>query len=213
MNRAHLSASTPELCALRTRAAQRTLAGAMFVVLLGACDEPRGEAGADTVRGASSSTAGAAGGAAASLTDANILALLDGANVTDSAAGAVAVSKASSSELRSFAAQMIRDHHSMRLEGERVARRLRLTPEVPAGSDEGSGLTAILAVLNSTARGSDFDKAYIDHEVAFHLDFLETAIGAMEEATETEVKAFVQKLAPMLEEHLDLAQALQARLR
>ncbi len=74
-------------------------------------------------------------------------------------------------------------------------------------------MTAILTMLNATTRGRDFDKAYIDHEVAFHLDFLELVTGAMEVASETEVRAFIQKLAPMLEDHLDRAQTLQARLR
>lgn len=147
------------------------------------------------------------------MSDANILALFDRANVIDSAAGVIAASKATGAELRGFAAQMVRDHHAMRVEGERVARRLRLTAEPPAGNDDESGMTAILTMLNATTRGRDFDKAYIDHEVAFHLDFLELVTGAMEVASETEVRAFIQKLAPMLEDHLDRAQTLQARLR
>jgi putative membrane protein len=147
------------------------------------------------------------------MSDASILASFDRANLIDSAAGVIAASKATGAELRGFAAQMVRDHHAMRVEGERVARRLRLTPESTGGNDGESDLAPILTVLNATARGRDFDKAYIDHEVAFHLDFLETVTGAMELASETEVKAFIQKLAPMLEEHLNRAQALQARLR
>lgn len=192
------------------RPGHRCLVSAMSAALL-ACGGGDERAEADTTRGAP--VTGAAGGVASPMSDANILALFDRANVTDSAAGVIAASKATGAELRGFAAQMVRDHHAMRVEGERVARRLRLTAEPPAGNDGEPGMTAILTVLNATARGRDFDKAYIDHEVAFHLDFLELVTGAMDVASETEVKAFIQKLAPMLEEHLDRAQTLQARLR
>ena len=94
-----------------------------------------------------------------------------------------------------------------------MARRLRLTEELSADTSRESGPAATLSLLNATPRGRDFDKAYIDHEVEFHLDFLETVTGAMERAGETEVKAFIQKLAPMLQEHLDRAKELQSRLR
>lgn len=197
---------------LRLRVVRRTVVTAMSAVLLIACRGEGDDTQTDTVRDAVP-PANSIYGDTSSLTDAGILARFDRANVTDSAAGVIAASKATSSDLRSFAAQMVRDHHLMRVEGERVARRLRLTPEDVAGTGGEAGMGAILAVLNSTERGRDFDKAYIDHEVAFHLDFLETVTGAMELAGETEVRAFIQKLAPMLEEHLDIAQELQARLR
>jgi putative membrane protein len=68
-------------------------------------------------------------------------------------------------------------------------------------------------LLNTTARGRDFDKAYVDHEVSYHLDVLETATTAMQLARATELKQFIQKLTPILQAHLDRAQALQAEMR
>jgi putative membrane protein len=151
--------------------------------------------------------------ALAGLTGANILAMFERANATDSAAGALAVTKATSSELRTFAAQMVRDHHAMRREGERAARRLRITPEPPSGYRGAERADSILAFLEGVQRGRDFDKAYIDHEVAFHLDFLELVTSAMEHVREAEVQAYIQRLAPLLRDHLDQVQTLQARLR
>lgn len=147
------------------------------------------------------------------LTDGNILALLDRASFTDSAAAAIAVQKATSSDLRAFARLMIRDHHLLRVEGERVARRLRIVPELPPGDESVAEMETILVMLNGAQRGRDFDKAYADHEVAYHLDVLEAATTAMQIARETEVRAYIQKLAPMLRDHLDRAQELQGRLR
>jgi putative membrane protein len=150
---------------------------------------------------------------ASPLTDDNILALLDHASLADSAAGAIAATKGTSSGVRDFGRRMVREHHDLRLEGERLARSLRLTPTLPLGDESEGELQETLALLNSTARGRDFDKAYVDHEVSYHLDVLETATTAMQLARATELKQFIQKLAPILQAHLDRAQALQAEMR
>jgi putative membrane protein len=149
----------------------------------------------------------------AGLSDGNLLAMFDRANMIDSAAGALAATKATSSELRAFGAQMVRDHHLMRRESERAARRLRITPEPPPGYRGAERADSILAFLGAVQRGRDFDKAYLDHEVEFHLDLLELVTASMEHARETEVQAYIQRLAPLLRDHLDQAQALQSRLR
>lgn len=184
----------------------------LFGALL-ACRQGDQAAGGDTTESMLYSGAGDIAEPAPPLSDGNILALLDRASLTDSAAGALAVGKASSSELRAFAREMVRDHHAMRREAERVARRLRITPELPPGDESEAEMEAILALLNGAARGRDFDKAYVDHEVTYHLDVLEVATSAMELARETEVRSYIQRLAPMLRNHLDKAQLLQAGLR
>ena len=145
--------------------------------------------------------------------DSHILALLDWAHQTDSAAAALAVTKGTSSEVRAFARQVMREHHSLRAEGERVARRLRVVPELPPGDQSEAEMEEILRLLNATTRGRDFDKAYVDHEVAYHLDVLETAVTSMQMARAAEVQAYIQKLAPILQRHLDRAQQLQASFR
>lgn len=150
---------------------------------------------------------------ASPVADTHILALLDRAHRTDSAAAALAVTKGTSSDIRAFARVLLRDHHSLRAEGERVARRLRIVPELPPGDQSDAEMEEILRLLNATARGRDFDKAYIDHEVAFHLDVLEAAVTSMQLAGAAEVQAYIQRLAPMLEGHLDRAQELQATFR
>ena len=147
------------------------------------------------------------------VTDSHILALLDRAHRTDSAAAALAITKGTSSDVRTFARQLLRDHHSLRAEGERVARRLRLVPELPPGDQSDAEMEEILRVLNGTSRGRDFDKAYIDHEVAYHVDVLETAVASMQLARTAEVQAYIQRLAPTLQGHLDRAQELQATFR
>lgn len=193
--------------------ARTMLAGALLLTLVAGCDGGDDAGSGDTASGAAREDAEGVAGRSSPQSDAAILASFDAANVSDSATGAIAAAKATSSDLRAFAAQMVRDHHAMRIEGERVARRLRLTPEPNADTSGEASRGATLSLLNATPRGRDFDKAYIDHEVEFHLDFLETVTVAMDRAGETEVRAFIQKLAPMLQEHFDRARELQGRLR
>jgi putative membrane protein len=191
----------------------RVATAVLLVLAAAACQRGGEPTGGDTTQTMLYPGVGDTAQPAPPLSDANILALLEQAHITDSAAGALAVTKATNSELRAFARMMVRDHHVLRMEGERVARRLRLTPELPPGDESVAETEATLAMLNGAERGQDFDKAYIDHEVAYHLDVLEAATAAMSLARETEVRAYIQKLAPMLRDHLDRAQALQRRLR
>jgi putative membrane protein len=184
-----------------------------LAVLATAACERGDDASRDTTATMLNGSPGDTAQPAAPLTDANILALLDHANLADSAAGAIAAEKGTSSGVRAFGRLMVREHHDLRAEGERLAKSLRLTPALPIGDESEGELQETLALLNTTARGRDFDKAYVDHEVSYHLDVLETATTAMELARATELKQFIQKLAPILQAHLDRAQALQAEMR
>src|SRR6266581_3217310 len=67
----------------------------------------------------------------APLTDANIVFILDNANMLDSAAGAVAATKGTSADVREFGKRMMRDHHSLRKQGQDLAKKLKVTAEAP----------------------------------------------------------------------------------
>jgi putative membrane protein len=160
----------------------------------------------DTSATASSTTSG-------TWTDENIFAVLDEANAADSAAGAIAATKGTSAAVRDFGKRMTRDHHSLRMQGEALAKKLKVTPTPPAGDNSMADSQKNLDLLNSTAKGKDFDKAYIDHEVEDHKAVLETATKAMSQAQSTELKNLIQKAAPVIQGHLDKAEAIQKNLK
>jgi putative membrane protein len=160
----------------------------------------------DTSAMASSTTSG-------TWTDENIFALLDEANIADSAAGAIAATKGTSATVRDFGRQMMRDHHALRAQGEALAKKLKVTPTPPAGDNSIADSQRSLDNLNSTAKGKDFDKAYIDHEVEYHKAVLETATKAMGQAQSTELKNLIQKAAPAIQGHLDKAESIQKNLK
>jgi len=151
--------------------------------------------------------------APAGLSDANIVAILDAANMSDSTWGAIAATKGTGADVRNFGKTMMRDHHSLRKAGQDLAKKLAVTPEPPAGDDSKADLQKNVDMLTGTAKGKDFDKAYIDHEVDYHKQVLETATKAMAAAQNAELKNLIQKAAPNIQGHLDAAEAIQKKMK
>ncbi|MEO5904445.1 MAG: DUF4142 domain-containing protein [Gemmatimonadaceae bacterium] len=147
------------------------------------------------------------------LTDANIVYILDNANMLDSAGGAIAATKGTSADVRSFAKDMMRDHHKLRADGQALAKKLGVTPEAPASDDSRAQMDKTMSLYNGAAKGKDFDKAYIDNEVTYHKALLETATAAMNAAQNAELKNFIQKAAPAVQAHLDHGQSIQGKMQ
>lgn len=143
------------------------------------------------------------------LSDANIVFILDNVNMLDSVAGSVASTKGTSADVREFGQMMMRDHHSLRQQGQAVAKKLAVAPEAPVNDDSKAALDRTMTLLNGASKGKDFDKAYIDNEVMYHKSLLETAITAMGAAQRAELQNLIQKAAPVIQAHLDRAQAIQ----
>lgn len=197
-------------------ARSRTTGLAVAALVVVACSKK--ENYADTT--AASSTAAADTSAMAGLsttsgtwTDANIFALLDEANMADSAAGALAATNGTSSAIRDFGKRMTRDHHNLRAQGQALAKKLKITLTSPMNDNLVSDSQKNIDNLNSTAKGKDFDKAYIDSQVDEHKKVLDLATQAMGQAQNTELKNLIQKAAPVITGHLDLAESIQKNLK
>jgi putative membrane protein len=178
----------------------------------GAVGTPRdtSPAGAPAPLPAETGTAGRVG--AGTLSDANIVALLDEANKADSAAGALARSKATNADVKAFAQLMITEHHLLRSKGQELAKKLNLTPQPPANDPVQAAASAEMSALQSAPKGAQFDKTYIDQEVTIHkavLDLAEQAHGTTQNA---ELKQLIETAKPYLERHRDRAEALQKKL-
>jgi putative membrane protein len=169
-------------------------------------------ANTDTSAPARSTAAGAPGAAAGSLTDANIVALLDEANKADSAAGAMAVKKGTSTDVKAFAKLMMGEHHALRMQGEQLAKQAGITPSAPANDPVAPLAQQETSTLQSTAKGAQFDKAYIDQEVAVHRAVKDLLSQSESAAENDQLKALIKKAQPVIQKHLDRAEALQKKL-
>jgi putative membrane protein len=191
---------------------------AVAAMAVAACSKKDGGA-ADTTAASSTTTTDTSAIAASSTSagggwsDANIFALLDEANVADSSEGAIAVTKGTSAAVRNFGKLMVSDHHKLRVQGEALAKKMKITSTPPVGDNIPPDAQKEMDNLNSTAKGKDFDKAYIDGQVDDHMKVLELAVKAMGQAQSTELKNLIQKATPVVQSHLDKAESIQKTLK
>jgi putative membrane protein len=146
-------------------------------------------------------------------TDPQIAAIVVTANQVDIDAGNLAKKKAHSSDVKAFAQRMVVDHSGVNKSAGELVQKLHVTPESSSTSESlkkgGDDNLAALAKLS----GAAFDKAYIDHEVAYH----EAVLSALDKtlipnAQNAELKALLVKVRPAFVAHLEHAQHLQADL-
>jgi putative membrane protein len=145
-------------------------------------------------------------------TDAQIAAIVVTANQVDIDAGKLATSKAHAKEVKAFGQQMVTDHTGVNKQATELVTKLKVKPEendtsrsLKQGGDEN------LAKLKKL-KGTEFDRAYIDHEVTYHqavIDALDKTL--IPNAKNEELKALLIKVRPAFVAHLEHAKSLQAK--
>jgi putative membrane protein len=155
----------------------------------------------------------AAPAAAQKPTDPQIAAIVVAANTVDIDAGKLAAQRSSNAEVKAFAQQMIQDHSAVNASATKLVTKLKVTPEPnPTSKQLTEGGDANLKALKDK-KGADFDKAYIDHEVAYHqsvLDALDQTL--IPSAKNAELKALLEQTRPAFVAHLAHAKHVQESL-
>ena len=155
----------------------------------------------------------AAGAYAQAVDDAQIASIVVTANQVDIDAGKLASSMASSPEVKKFGEQMVTDHTGVNKQAVDLVTKLKVTPkDNPTSTSLKEGGAANVASLKKL-KGAAFDKAYIDHEVAYHqqvLDALDKTL--IPNASNAELKALLVKVRPAFVAHLDHAKMVQSSL-
>lgn len=146
-------------------------------------------------------------------TDAQIAAIVVTANQVDINAGRLAEHKARAADVKAFAKRMVTDHTGVNQAATELAHKLNLTPQSNATSESlqrgGEQNLASLRKLHGTA----FDKAYIDHEVAYHQSVLDAMDKVLiPNARNAELKALLVKVRPAFVDHLEHAKQIQNAL-
>ena len=146
--------------------------------------------------------------------DAQIAHIVVTANTVDIDAGKLARTKASNAEVKQFGETMIKDHTAVNKQATDLVKKLKVKPEDNATSRSlAQGGRDNLAHLRELKKGGDFDKAYVDHEVAYHqavIDALDKTL--IPNAKNAELKDLLEKSRPAFVAHLDHAKMIQAKL-
>jgi putative membrane protein len=146
--------------------------------------------------------------AAPALDDATIVAIFDAANTYDIETGGLAAKKGSTQAVRDFGKQLTGDHTTVRKQGRDLATHLHVTPTPPKDFALAGAHADAMKKL-ATLEGKAFDKAFLEHEVAFHKAVIDAVTTTLLPALKNqEVKDLVTKVAPAFNAHMMAAQHL-----
>jgi putative membrane protein len=136
-------------------------------------------------------------------------AFADAASASDAyeiAASKLAETKAGSADVKTFAAQMVKDHTKSTADLKAAAAKAEGNP-IPAGvmtSEQQANMTKLQGLT-----GADFDKEYVSQQVAAHENALAALQGYAAGGDSAPLKDFAGKTATVVEGHLDMAKKLQ----
>jgi len=145
--------------------------------------------------------------------DPQIAGIVVAANQIDIDAGKLAKSHTKNKEVSKFAQLMITDHTAVNKQAGALVKKLGVTPEDSATSKSlKDGADQNIANLK-TLKGAAFDKAYVDHEVAYHQAVLDAVDKVLiPSAKNAELKDLIVKVRPAFVAHLDHAKMVQSSL-
>ncbi|HEV7387807.1 MAG TPA: DUF4142 domain-containing protein [Gemmatimonadaceae bacterium] len=147
------------------------------------------------------------------LDDPTIVAIFDAANTYDIETGALAVSKARSKEAHEFGEMLVRDHTNVRKQGRDLAASLEVTPTPPKDFALAKAHVAAMNRLRSLS-GSEFDRAFLQHEIDFHNAVIDAVTTTLLPATQNaQLKDLETNVAPAFVAHRDRAQNLLDHLK
>ena len=145
--------------------------------------------------------------------DAQIASIVVTANQVDIDASKLAEKKGSTKDVKAFGKQMVTDHSGVNKQAVALVTKLKVKPEDnPTSQSLKSGGEENVKNLK-TLKGKAFDKAYIDHEVAYHeqvLDAIDKTL--LPSAKNEELKALITKVRPAFVAHLEHAKMLQSKM-
>ncbi|HSJ31287.1 MAG TPA: DUF4142 domain-containing protein [Longimicrobiales bacterium] len=186
-----------------------TIVAALTVFVGTSCSAPD----ADVEPGDAAEAAETPAPAAASLSDAEIAAIVVAANAIDVGYGEIARERATDERVREFAETMIRDHTAVNRSAGELVGRLGVTPQPNDVSRSLEASAAETREMLLNASGAEFDRSYIANEVAYHrtvLDALDNLL--VPNATNAELKETLTGVRPAFEAHLRHAESLQQSL-
>ena len=128
-------------------------------------------------------------------------------NMYEIKAAQIALQKSKSPDVKAFAKMMATDHTAMTNELKPLITKAGKTPAT-ALDQRRQGL---LDNLNA-ASAQDFDKTYIDQQVAGHDETLTLVKGYADNGDDAGLKAAAGKATAKVQAHLDKAKAIQAKL-
>jgi len=146
------------------------------------------------------------------LSNANVVAVLNTIDTSEIEAAQLAKQKASSQAVRTYAGRLVDEHTDMMQKNLQLARRIKVEPEKPrlASALESTHQQTMEQLRKRS--GQDFDRAYMTYQVQMHEQALKLVEDTAESADDSRLKQHLIQARPELQSHLSAAQNLQRQL-
>lgn len=138
------------------------------------------------------------GGIAVNSDDAKFATAAANGGMAEVALGKLALTKTTNASIKDFANMMVTDHSKANDELMAIAKAKNIT--LPSEPD-----SAHIKKMNDLSRmnGADFDKAYVSAMIDGHKKTLDLMNGEAKNGSDTTLKAFAAKTAPIVQSHLN----------
>ena len=147
------------------------------------------------------------------LSDAQIVGIVFAADTIDIDYAKLAMSKTKDKQVKDFAQQMITDHSSVSKTVTGLAGKLNLSPEDGETSNSLKSQAQQMMQKLQALSGKEFDRAYIDNEVAYHQAVIDaTKTMLVPSAQNAELKSALEGAEPLFDGHLQHAERVQSAI-
>ena len=168
----------------------------------------------DSTSSAMGDSASRAANTAGSWTNDHVFGFAHNANAGEIALGKLASTKATNAKVKAYAQEMVKDHSEMMKEAHAAMAKVNAAPD--STWDDAKSLASDgadkLKELTDKAKGTDWDKNYIDYQVDAHQKVLDKLQDAAKNNTDATVTAALSKTTAKVQEHLTKAQSIKSGL-
>jgi putative membrane protein len=140
-----------------------------------------------------------------------ILAQIHRADLKEIAIGKIADEKASTSEVRDYADQLVKDHTTVDQTVVATARTMNVPlhdAAAPRDKRHDRAHTSMVEEKLESASGAKFDRLFLQQTSADHDKLIRALKQEREDASDDDIEALIDKILPILEQHKELAQML-----
>ena len=148
------------------------------------------------------------------LTDGEIVAISKAANDGEIEQAKLAKTRAKDKQVKAFAAMMAKDHAAANKREAALVKRASITAtENETARKLTDDAKTRTETLTSAAKGAEFDRVYMDHQVQMHTLVLDMITNQMLPAAQNpELKAELEAMRAAVEAHLTQAKEIQAAI-
>ena len=146
------------------------------------------------------------------LSDPEVASVAVAANQIDIKYAEIAKKKSKNPEILNFAETMAKDHNAVIEQASALVKKLNVTPKDNALSQKlNTDAEETRKALNAKS-AAEFDKAYINNEVAYHKAVIDAVKNVLIPETENqELKDLLSNILPALDAHLKHAEMVQKK--